>query len=129
MVMEMECVEAAALKSSFRRELVVGKAGALQPFPEEFCCGGVGVGVGAPCEDFLVDELFDFPNEEDLVGGRIEEEQEEVENEQKSWERNDGLKGEGAAVVPCGYGNSDAKVELAAVQTGELSVPVGLIWR
>lgn len=118
----MECFEA-ALKSSSRREVVAGKP-CLQPFAEEFC-GGVGV---APCEDFLVDELFDFSNEEDLVGG-IEEEEEEEEDEEKVGEQKDGLKGEGA-VVPCGLASADSagKDDLAAVQMGELSVPVGLIW-
>ncbi|KAI4331403.1 hypothetical protein MLD38_029593 [Melastoma candidum] len=112
MVMEMECVEAAAFKSCFGRELVVGEAAGLLPFPEEFCGGVV---VGAPCEDFLVDELFDFPNEEDVVGG--------IEEEEELREREDGFKGEGAAVVPCGSGNSDGKGELPTVQDGELGVP------
>lgn len=114
-VTDMECVEA-ALKSSFRREVVAGKVG-LQPFAEEFC-GGVTV---APCEDFLVDELFDFSN----VGGMDEEEEEE--DEEKAREQKDGLEGE-AAVVPCCSADSVGKEELTAVQTGELSVPVGLVW-
>ncbi|XP_068640509.1 GATA transcription factor 4-like [Aristolochia californica] len=61
---EMECVESAALKTSFWNEMVAGLS-SQQAFTEEVW---VGNGVG---EDFVVEDLLDFSNEEE------EEEEEE----------------------------------------------------
>ncbi|XP_068646014.1 GATA transcription factor 4-like [Aristolochia californica] len=55
---EMECVESAALKTSFWNEMVAGLS-SQQAFTEEVW---VGNGVG---EDFFVEDLLDFSNEEE----------------------------------------------------------------
>ncbi|KAJ8771130.1 hypothetical protein K2173_023455 [Erythroxylum novogranatense] len=65
---EMECVEA-ALKTSIRTELTMKSS--PQAFLEDIWA--VNVHNGASCDDFFVDELLDFPNEE----GFTEEEEEE----------------------------------------------------
>ncbi|XP_022741158.1 GATA transcription factor 5-like [Durio zibethinus] len=71
---EMECVEA-ALKTSFRKEIALKSS--PQAFLEDI---GVANGQnGVSCDDFSVDDLFDFTNEDGFL-----EQQREVEEEEET---------------------------------------------
>lgn len=72
----MECVEA-ALKTSFRKEM------ALKPSPQAFLedIWVVNGQNGVSCDDFSVDDLFDFSNEEGFLQQKREDEEDEEEEE------------------------------------------------
>ncbi|KAH1082063.1 hypothetical protein J1N35_021824 [Gossypium stocksii] len=72
----MECVEA-ALKTSFRKEM------ALKPSPQALLedIWVVNGQNGVSCDDFSVDDLFDFSNEEGFLQQKREDEEEEEEEE------------------------------------------------
>ncbi|XWS33821.1 hypothetical protein CRYUN_Cryun22dG0115800 [Craigia yunnanensis] len=74
---EMECVEA-ALKTSFRKEM--GFKSSPQAFFEEDIWVVNGQN-GVSCDDFSVDDLFDFTNEEGFLEQQHKEEEEEEEEE------------------------------------------------
>ncbi|KAE8694018.1 Leucine-rich repeat receptor-like protein kinase family protein [Hibiscus syriacus] len=71
---EMECVEA-ALKTSFRKEMAMKSS--PQAFLEDILVVNNGQN-GVSCDDFSVDDLFDFSNEEGFL-----EQQHEAEEEGK----------------------------------------------
>lgn len=70
---EMEYVEAAALKTSFRKEMTVKST--PQWVSEDLSPGYAQNGVG--CDDFFVDELLDLSNEDGFVKEEPTEEEEE----------------------------------------------------
>ncbi|KAI4327688.1 hypothetical protein L6164_020118 [Bauhinia variegata] len=69
---EMACVEAAALKTSFRKDMAMKLS--PQAYMEEFSV--FNVQNGAPSDDFSVDDLLDFSHEEALI---LEQQPEEEE--------------------------------------------------
>ncbi|KAE8699968.1 GATA transcription factor 5 [Hibiscus syriacus] len=69
---EMECVEA-ALKSSFRKEM--GMKSSPQAFLDDILVVNNG-GNGVSCDDFSVDDLFDFSNEDGFLEQHHEPEEE-----------------------------------------------------
>ncbi|KAK8710849.1 hypothetical protein V6N13_146158 [Hibiscus sabdariffa] len=70
---EMECVEA-ALKTSFRKEMAMKSS--PQAFLEDVLAVNNGQN-GVPCDDFSVDDLLDFTNEEGFLEQQHEPEEEE----------------------------------------------------
>lgn len=113
---EMGCVEAAALKKSFRRESS-GERGSPQAFVVDEIVE-VNAPGGVPPDDFSIDELLDLSNEngfieedggEERVGGGGEE-QRRVEEEQSN----------GKASVSGFFEMGD----FPAVSAGALNVPV-----
>lgn len=113
---EMECVEAAALKNSFRRECF-----SVRGSPQAFAVDeilAVNVASGVPSDDFSVDELLDLSNQ----NGFVEEGEEGVEVEGEEEERLEKEK-----CKSTGKDSISGFLEIGdfpAASTGELNVPV-----
>ncbi|XP_021738714.1 GATA transcription factor 7-like [Chenopodium quinoa] len=70
----MECMEARALKSSFSSELAMKTSNQQSIFDDIWCVAGL------PSDDFSIDEFFDLPNEENIDGSSLLEEEEEKDS-------------------------------------------------
>ncbi|GLT65583.1 hypothetical protein SLA2020_380070 [Shorea laevis] len=114
---EMECVEA-ALKPSFRKDLAV-KSFPQAVLEEAWVVNGQN---GAACDDFFVDELLDFSNEDGFVKEEPVEEEEEEEEEEKEED-----KGLGSVSAQQDHENSNIKKSVTFSPKDEfgsgLSVP------
>lgn len=117
---EMECVEA-ALKTSFRREM------AARPFvSDEIVWPAANNSQNASSsDDFLVDDLLDFSNDEGLVQAQEQEGEERNPKE----EGVGGGEGEAAKLVSSASDSAEErfsaeKDELVPLPASELSVPV-----
>lgn len=115
---EMECVEA-ALKTSFRREM------AARPFvSDEIVWPAANNSQNAlSSDDFLVDDLLDFSNDEGLV------QPQEQEGEERNPKEEGGGEGEAAKLVSSASYSAEErfsakKDELGPLPASELSVPV-----
>lgn len=110
----MECVEA-ALKTSIRKEMAV-KASPQAVF-DDLLWGGVNGQNGVACDDFSVDDLLDFSNEDGFV---------ETEAEEDDKDKVKGFASVSPPKQPQDPDNSDLseKNELGPEPTSELSVPV-----
>ncbi|KAH0971149.1 hypothetical protein GBA52_023305 [Prunus armeniaca] len=110
---EMECVEA-ALKTSIRKEMAV-KASPQAVF-DDLLWGGVNGQNGVACDDFSVDDLLDFSNEDGFV---------ETEAEEDDKDKVKGFASVSPPKQPQDPENSDLsdKNELGPEPTSELSVP------
>lgn len=113
----MECVEA-ALKPSFRKDLAV-KSFPQAVLEEAWVVNGQN---GAACDDFFVDELLDFSNEDGFVKEEPVEEEEEEEEEEKEED-----KGLGSVSAQQDHENSNIKKSVTFSPKDEfgsgLSVP------
>ncbi|OWM88879.1 hypothetical protein CDL15_Pgr020833 [Punica granatum] len=109
----MECVEAAALKTSLRRDSFGGRG---SPHPQAFFVDEFNAPApcGVPSDDFSVDELLDFSNENGFVDEGKEEEERRVQDGEAEQSNNDGK----ASVS--GFCEMD---DFPAVPAGDLSVP------
>ncbi|XP_061345659.1 GATA transcription factor 5-like [Gastrolobium bilobum] len=113
---EMECVEAAALKTSFRKDLTAVKF-SPQTFMEEL--SALNVPNAASCDDFSVDDLLDFSH---VV------EDEEKEEQQQHKEEEDtacvSIQQANQSHQICNHGTSySVKDDYNSLPTSELSVP------
>ncbi|GAV75912.1 GATA domain-containing protein [Cephalotus follicularis] len=110
-IKEMECVEA-ALKTSFKKEMVAMKSSPQSFFEDIFAVNAQNGGVSG--DDFFVDDLLDFSNED----GFVEEEEDDKdrhhqhpqEQQQEDHDSNQST-------------NFSAKEEFESIPTSELVVP------
>ncbi|XP_021753502.1 GATA transcription factor 5-like [Chenopodium quinoa] len=70
----MECMEARALKSSFSSEIAMKTNNPQSIFDDFWCVAGL------PSDDFSIDEFFDLPNEENIDGSSVLEEEDEKDS-------------------------------------------------
>lgn len=106
----MECVEA-ALKTSFKKEMALKSS--PQAFFEDIWVVNNGQN-GVSCDDFSVDDLFDFTHEE----GFLEQQHEDEEVPVSSSHKRQKLSQEHH------FSNGTISFDYSSLSTNELAVPV-----
>ncbi|XVF15855.1 hypothetical protein REPUB_Repub09cG0192200 [Reevesia pubescens] len=109
---EMECVEA-ALKTSFRKEMALKSS--PQTFLEDIWV--VNGQNGVSCDDFSVDDLFDFTNEDGFLEKQREDDEEEVPVFSSSPKRQKLMSTEDH------LSNETTSFDYGSLSTNELAVP------